>query len=57
MVSGDLFDTIVLSAISSGSEVGDRTYWRTELLQAGQRRARCKDAEGWGLDVRATVLD
>lgn len=26
VVSGDLFDTIVLSAISSGSEVGDRTY-------------------------------
>lgn len=32
VVSRDLFDTIVLSHISSGSEVGKGTDWRPELL-------------------------
>ena len=56
-VSRDLLDIIVLSHVLFGSEVGEGTYWRTELSQVGQRGAKCRDAQGWGLDVRAPVLD
>lgn len=57
MVSRDLFDTIVLSHVSSGDEVGKGTDWRTELSQVEHRGTGCRDAQGWGLDLRATVLD
>lgn len=57
VVIRDLFDAIILSCVSSGSEVGEGMGWGTELSQVGQRGTRCRDAQGWGLDVRATVLD
>lgn len=57
MVSRDLFETVVLSRVSSGDEAGKGADWRTELSQVEHRGTGCRDAQGWGLDLRATVLD
>lgn len=53
MVSRDWFETVVLSRVSSGDEAGKGA----ELSQVEHRGTGCRDAQGWGLDLRATVLD
>lgn len=55
--AGTFFDTIVLNHVSCGDEVGEGTDWRTELSKVELRGTGCRDTQGWGLDLRATVLD